>query len=83
MFNKFFTKRLTLILAMLFALASVNLLTHPMLVLANGDHEPGCPEEALPAWGSFSVDEDDTEFFYGSVSVSNLTYWPRTVEEPS
>ena len=61
----------------------VVLLIQSLPVFANGGHEPGCPEENLPASGSFSVNEEDTAFFHGSVSVSNLSYHPRTVEEPS
>lgn len=79
-----FNRKLSIHLAALFALAAICLLTLPLSVLANGDdHQPGCPEEHLPASGSFSVNDEWYPFFYGSVSLSNLTYWPRTVEEPS
>ena len=75
--NKVFA--ITMAVLLIFTLVQIQ----PLPVLANGGHEPGCPEEDLPASGSFSVNEEDTAFFFGSVSVSNLTYWPRTVEEPS
>lgn len=77
-------RKLSVYLVVLFTLGAVCLLTLPLSVLANGDdHQPGCPEEDLPAEGSFSVDDEWCPFFYGNVSFSNLTYWPRTVEEPS
>ena len=68
-------KRLSLILAVLFALAGICLLTQPLFVLANGDDE-------IPSEGSYSIDGEWYPFIYGSTGLDNLTYHPATVDFP-
>ena len=65
------------------SLVAITMISY-LFMSGNGLVYAHCPEEGLFAFGSFSIDEDEWyPYISGSVWVGNLTYWPRTVEEPS
>ncbi|RKU13042.1 hypothetical protein C6501_09965 [Candidatus Poribacteria bacterium] len=67
-------KRLNLILAVLFALAVICLLTQASFVIAD-NYE-------TPSEASYSIDEEWYPFIYGYTWVGNLTYHPATADFP-